>query len=220
MNILPEFLTSIEYKKYKEALKHAAAVELFVKLGCQIEGITRRNKKDTGHLGIHTPDDLRLMAGADEYPEIEAASLEDSLLSSGLMTKDEDGYRLISWEEQNAKLIATRQNGRKGGRKKNSTESNPTELNDMESNETKNKINKPNLIEGNQTEETEPNKTEVTKRNVTERNVTGGLPQGKPWDNRGFRGKSVDEVSEDFLREKDSAYKPPSASYYVDDEPF
>lgn len=215
MNILPEFLTSMEYKKYKQALGHPAAVELFVNLGCQIEGITRRNKKDTGHLGIHTPDDLHLMAGADTYPQIEAASLEDSLLSSGLMTKDEDGYRLISWEEQNANLIASRQNGRKGGRKKNSTESNPTELNEI-----KNKINEPNLIEGNQTKETEPNKTEVTERNVTEHNVTGGLPQGEPWDNRGFRGKSVDEVSEDFLREKDSAYKPPSASCYTDNEPF
>ncbi|MGC6455331.1 MAG: hypothetical protein ACON46_02240 [Coraliomargaritaceae bacterium] len=217
MNILPEFLTSMEYKKYKQALGHPAAVELFVNLGCQIEGITRRNKKDTGHLGIHTPDDLHLMAGADAYPQIEAASLEDSLLSSGLMTKDEDGYRLISWEEQNANLIATRQNGRKGGRKKNSTESNPTELNDTESNETKNKINKPNLIEGNQTEETEPNKTE---RNETQRNVTGGLPQGEPWGNRGFTGKSVDEVSEDFLREKHSAYKLPSDSCYADDHSF
>jgi hypothetical protein len=193
MNILPEFLTSIEYKEYRKALDHPAAVELFVNLGCQLEGITRRNKKDTGHLGIHTPDKLHLMSGADAYPEIEAAILEDSLLTSGLMTQDEDGYRLVSWEEQNANLITSRQNGRKGGRKKNSTESNPTELNETKERES-------NITQGNQTKETEPNKTEVTERNETERNRTGGITQNEPWDNRGFGGKSVDEVTEDFLR--------------------
>jgi hypothetical protein len=193
MNILPEFLTSMEYKKYKQALGHPAALELFVNLGCQLEGITRRNKKDTGHLGIHTPDDLHLMASGDVYSEIEATSLEGSLLTSGLMTKDEDGYRLVSWEEQNANLITSRQNGRKGGRKKNSTESNPTELNETKERES-------NITQGNQTKETEPNKTEVTERNETERNRTGGITQNEPWDNRGFGGKSVDEVTEDFLR--------------------
>jgi hypothetical protein len=193
MNILPEFLTSMEYKKYKQALGHPAALELFVNLGCQLEGITRRNKKDTGHLGIHTPDDLHLMASGDVYSEIEATSLEGSLLTSGLMTQDEDGYRLVSWEEQNANLITSRQNGRKGGRKKNSTESNPTELNETKERES-------NITQGNQTKETEPNKTEVTERNETERNRTGGITQNEPWDNRGFGGKSVDEVTEDFLR--------------------
>jgi hypothetical protein len=193
MNILPEFLTSIEYKEYRKALDHPAAVELFVNLGCQLEGITRRNKKDTGHLGIHTPDKLHLMSGADAYPEIEAAILEDSLLTSGLMAQDEDGYRLVSWEEQNANLITSRQNGRKGGRKKNSTESNLTELNETKERES-------NITQGNQTKETEPNKTEVTERNETERNRTGGITQNEPWDNRGFGGKSVDEVTEDFLR--------------------
>ena len=210
MNILPEFLTSMEYKKYKQALGHPAALELFVNLGCQLEGITRRNKKDTGHLGIHTPDDLHLMASGDVYSEIEATSLEGSLLTSGLMTKDEDGYRLVSWEEQNANLITSRQNGRKGGRKKNSTESNPTELNEKKERES-------NITQGNETKGTEPNKTQW---NETERNVTGGITQNEPTDNRGFRGKSANDVTENLLRDMHSACKPDPDSVKFDTEPF
>jgi hypothetical protein len=169
-----------------------------VNLGCQLEGITRRNKKDTGHLGIHTPDKLHLMSGADAYPEIEAAIL---LLTSGLMTQDEDGYRLVSWEEQNANLITSRQNGRKGGRKKNSTESNPTELNETKERES-------NITQGNQTKETEPNKTEVTERKETEQNRTGGITQEEPKVNRGL---TVDEVSRKLLDKWRAG---------IDDEPF
>lgn len=210
MNILPEFLTSMECKKYKQALGHPAALELFVNLGCQLEGITRRNKKDTGHLGIDTPDDLHLMAGADAYPDIEASCLEGSLLNSGLMTQDEDGYRLVSWEEQNANLITSRQNGRKGGRKKNLTESNPTELNEKKETES-------NLTKGNKTKGTKHNKTEW---NETERNVTGGITQNEPTDNRGLRRKSINDVTEDLLRDMHSACEPESAAVYVDIEPF
>ena len=178
MNITPEFRTSMEWKKYSAALKHPAAMELFVNLGCELEGITRKTKSDTGHLGIDTPDDLVLMEGAEVFPEIEAVRLEDSLLSSGLMHKDDEGYRLVSWEVQNANLLNSRRNGKKGGRKKNSTEDNATE--GTESNET----------EVNQTKETESNKTEgnTTERNGTERNVTGGLTQKEPMGKSGFSG--------------------------------
>jgi hypothetical protein len=183
MNITPEFRTSMEWKKYRAALKHPAAMELFVNLGCELEGITRKTKSDTGHLGINSPDDLALMAGAEVFPEIEAARLVDSLLSSGLMTKDEEGYRLTSWEVQNANLLSSRRNGKKGGRKKNSTEGNQTE--GTESNQTEG-----NLTESNQTKETESNKTEgnTTERKVTERNVTGGLTQREPQVKSGFSG--------------------------------
>jgi hypothetical protein len=178
MNITPEFRTSMEWKKYRAALKHPAAMELFVNLGCELEGITRKTKSDTGHLGIDSPDDLALMAGAEVFPELEAARLEDSLLSSGLMTKDEEGYRLISWEVQNANLLSSRRNGKKGGRKKNSTEGNGTE------------VTVGNETEVNQTKETESNKTEgnTTERNRTERNVTGGLTQREPQVKCGFSG--------------------------------
>ena len=106
MNIVPEFRTSIQWKKFKNALNHPAAMELYVALGCELEGITRKNKKDTGHLGTSDPEDLILMSGADSYKDIEALHLEDALLSSGIMTKEDDGYRIITWEEQNANLIS------------------------------------------------------------------------------------------------------------------
>ena len=141
MNIVPEFRTSIQWKKFKNALNHPAAMELYVALGCELEGITRKNKKDTGHLGTSDPEDLILMSGADSYKDIEALHLEDALLSSGIMTKEDDGYRIITWEEQNANLISNRKNGRKGGRKKTLTEDKETESNLSEWER--------NLIEGN-----------------------------------------------------------------------
>ena len=205
MNITPEFRTSMEWKKYRAALKHPAAMELFVNLGCELEGITRKTKSDTGHLGIDSPDDLALMAGAEVFPELEAARLEDSLLSSGLMTKDEEGYRLISWEVQNANLLNSRRNGKKGGRKKNLTE------------ETESK-----LTDGNATKETESNKTEgnTTEGNRTEHNVTGGLTQKEPIGKSGFSGKSVDEVTEDFLKGSNSVKDSLPSWRYSDAEPF
>jgi hypothetical protein len=178
MNITPEFRTSLELKKYKAALQHPAAMELFINLGCELEGITRKTKADTGHLGISDPMDLYLMAGAENFPEIEAARLEDSLLSSGLMSKDDKGYRLVSWEIQNANLFVSRQNGRKGGRKKTVTIDNETEGNQTEGKKTKD----------NQTKERESNVTEDNgnELNETERNVTGGLTQEKPKVKSGF----------------------------------
>ena len=200
----------MEWKKYRAALKHPAAMELFVNLGCELEGITRKTKADTGHLGIDSPDDLVLMAGAEAYPEIEAARLEDSLLSSGLMTKNEEGYRLTSWEVQNANLLTSRRNGKKGGRKKNLTE-------ETESNQTEG-----NLTESNQTKETESNKTEgnTTEGNRTEHSVTGGLTQKEPIGKSGFSGKSVDEVTEDFLKGSNSVKDSLQSWRYTDDEPF
>ena len=156
-------------------------------LGCELEGITRQKKQDTGHLGTDDLEDLALMAGADHYDDIEAARLEDSLLTSGLMTNDGGGYRLNFWEEHNTNLISTRQNGRKGGRKKNENECNSTqpkeEKNIIEDNE-----NEPKYREQN-SKVNEPNKTES---NLSERNITGGLTQEEPTVNRGF---SIDEVS-------------------------
>jgi len=191
MNIKPEFRTSIEWKKYRQKLKHPAAMEFLVNLGCELEGITRQKKQDTGHLGTNDLEDLALMAGVDQYEGIEAARLEDSLLTSGLMTNDDGNYRLIFWEEHNTNLISTRQNGRKGGRKKNENECNSTQPNEEK-----------NIIEDN---ESEPNKTES---NLSERNITGGLTQEEPTVNRGF---SVDEVSKKLLDEWRTG---------IDDQPF
>jgi hypothetical protein len=157
MNIAPEFRTSIQWKKFRNALKHPSAMEVYVNLCCELEGITRRNKKDTGHLGTDCLEDLYLMSGADEIEGIEAEHLEQSLLASGIMQKDDEGYRLITWEEHNANLISCRRNARKGGRKKASSELKVTEVKVME-----NELNKLNEL------------------NVTERNRTGGLTHGKP----------------------------------------
>jgi hypothetical protein len=158
MNITPEFRTSKEWKKFKRALGHPAAMEFYVNLACELEGITRKAKCDTGHLGTDDKEDLLLMACADEHEGIEATLLEEALINSGIMTKDEKGYRLLTWEIENANLISNRQNGRKGGRKKNPTESNPTQI-------------------------TQNNKTEYKG---TEPNRTGGLTQQEPTDNPGF----------------------------------
>ena len=202
MNIKPEFRTSIEWKKYRQKLKHPAAMEFLVNLGCELEGITRQKKQDTGHLGTDDLEDLALMAGADHYDDIEAARLEDSLLTSGLMTNDDGSYRLIFWEEHNTNLISTRQNGRKGGRKKNENECNstqPQQKNIIEDNE-----NEPKYREQN-SKVNEPNKTES---NLSERNITGGLTQEEPTDNRGL---SVDEVSNKLLDKYRAG---------IDDRPF
>ena len=187
MNIKPEFRTSIEWKKYRQKLEHPAAMEFLVNLGCELEGITRQKKQDTGHLGTDDLVDLALMAGVDQYKGIEAARLEESLITSGLMTSDDEGYRLIFWEEHNTNLISIRRNGRKGGRKKNENECNSTQPNKQK-----------NIIEDNENESkyreqnskvNEPNKTES---NLSERNITGGLTEEEPSVNRGF---SIDEVS-------------------------
>ena len=178
MNITPEFRTSKEWKKFKRALGHPAAMEFYVNIACELEGITRKAKCDTGHLGTDDSEDLLLIAGADEYEEVEAAQLEAALLHSGIMSKDEKGYRVLVWELDNANLIRCRQNGRRGGRKKNITETNPTEA------------TQPNETQSNETElnRTKQNKTEL---NGTELNGTGGLTQQEPrvnpglaWDNK------------------------------------
>jgi len=201
MNIKPSFRTSIEWKKYKRSLNHPAAMEFLVNLGCELEGITGAKNRDTGHLGTDDLEDLVLMAGADQYEGIEAARLGDSLLSSGLMIEDEDGYRLVMWEDHNANLISNRQNGRKGGRKKNSTKANSIQNKGI------------NITEGNNIEDNE-NETELkwkgteTEDNLTERNLTRGLTQEEPTVNRGL---SVDEVSQKLLDE----YR-----VGIDDRPF
>jgi len=192
MNIKPSFRTSIEWKKYKRSLNHPAAMEFLVNLGCELEGITGAKNRDTGHLGTDDLEDLVLMAGADQYEGIEAARLGDSLLSSGLMIEDEDGYRLVMWEDHNANLISNRQNGRKGGRKKNSTKANSIQNKEI------------NITEGNNIEDNE-NETELkwkgteTEDNLTERNLTRGLTQEEPTVNRGL---SVDEVSNKLLEKE------------------
>ncbi len=194
MNIKPEFRTSKQWKKYKRSLGHPAAMEFLVNLGCELEGITRQKKQDTGHLGTDDLEDLLLMSGADLYDDVEAARLEDSLLTSGLMTSDDGGYRFIFWEEHNTNLISTRQNGRKGGRKKNENECNSTQPN-KEKNIIEDNENEPKYREQD-SKVNEPNKTES---NLSERNITGGLTQEEPTVNRGF---SVDEVSNKLLEKE------------------
>jgi hypothetical protein len=197
MNIKPSFRTSIEWKKYKRSLNHPAAMEFLVNLGCELEGITGAKNRDTGHLGTDDLEDLVLMAGADQYEGIEAARLGDSLLSSGLMIEDEDGYRLVMWEDHNANLISNRQNGRKGGRKKNSTKANSIQNKEI------------NITEGNNIEDNE-NETELkwkgteTEDNLTERNLTRGLTQEEPTDNPGL---SVDEVSNKLLEKEAGGFQ-------------
>ena len=165
--------------------------------------IQKQQKQDTGHLGTDDLEDLALMAGADHYDDIEAARLEDSLLTSGLMTNDGGGYRLNFWEEHNIKLISTRQNGRKGGRKKNENECNSTQPN-KQKNIIEDNENEPKYREQN-SKVNEPNKTES---NLSERNITGGLTQEEPTVNRGL---SVDGVSKKLLDEWRAG---------IDDEPF
>ena len=195
MNIKPSFRTSIEWKKYKRSLNHPAAMEFLVNLGCELEGITASKKRDTGHLGTDDLEDLVLMAGADQYEGIEAARLGDSLLASGLMIKDEDGYRLVMWEDHNAKLISSRKNGMKGGRKKNPTKSNPIEHTEI------------NITEGNNIEDNE-NGTELklkgtkTEDNLTEHNLTRGLAHEEPTDNPGFSGYTTNEVTQRLLEKE------------------
>lgn len=116
MNITPEFRTSHEWKKFKRAINHPAAMELYVNVCCELEGITRKTKVDKGYLGTTNAEDIALMCGAEVYDEINPDELLEAFLSSGLMDNEEGKYRMVSWETQNVNLIKNRKNGRKGGR--------------------------------------------------------------------------------------------------------
>ena len=116
MNITPEFRTSHGWKKFKRAINHPAAMELYVNVCCELEGITRKTKVDKGYLGTTNAEDIALMCGAEVYDEINPEKLLEAFLSSGLMDKEEGKYRMVSWETQNVNLIKNRKNGRKGGR--------------------------------------------------------------------------------------------------------
>ena len=117
MNITPEFRTSREWKKFKRAINHPAAMELYVNVCCELEGITRKTKVDEGYLGTTEAEDIALMCGAEAYDEISPEELLKCFLLSGLMVEEERNYRMVSWEAQNANLIKNRRNGRKGGRR-------------------------------------------------------------------------------------------------------
>ena len=116
MNITPEFRTSHEWKKFKRAINHPAAMELYVNVCCELEGSTRKTKVDKGYLGTTNAEDIALMCGAEVFDEINPDELLEAFLSSGLMDNEEGKYRMVSWETQNVNLIKNRKNGRKGGR--------------------------------------------------------------------------------------------------------
>lgn len=128
MNITPEFRTSREWKKFKRAINHPAAMELYVNMCCELEGITRKTKEGEGYLGTTDVEDIALMCGAEAYDEIDPKTLLDSFLLSGLMVEEKSNYRMISWEIQNANLIKNRKNGRKGGRRSSKNDSSDDEV--------------------------------------------------------------------------------------------
>jgi hypothetical protein len=134
MNITPQFRTSKEWKKFKRSIGHPAAMELFVNIGCELEGITRASKQDNGFIDTKDPEDFLYLRGAEDYG-IEGEDLIEAFLSSGLMIEEEGQFRLISWEEQNVGLFNSRANGRRGGRPIE-TEGNGTEYNVTERNVT------------------------------------------------------------------------------------
>ncbi len=181
MNITPEFRTSREWKKFKRAISHPAAMEFYVNVCCELEGITRKTKDDEGFLGTTDAEDIALMCGAEDYEEIEPDRLLAAFLESGLMVQEEGKYRMISWEIQNANLISSRKNGRRGGRPSSKTERN--ENDNLNSN---NNLNSNKNLNGNlNSNETITEHNEI-ERNETERNVTGGLAHGYPTVNPGF----------------------------------
>jgi hypothetical protein len=166
MNIKPEFRTSPQWKKFKKAIGHPAAMEFFVNIGCELEGTTRASKQDNGFIDTKDPEDFLYLCGAEDYG-IEGEALIEAFLSSGLMVVEEDRFRLISWEEQNVGLFNSRANGRRGGRPIE-TEGNGTEL--------KGNVNSNQNDKGNKNETIKATEPNLTEHNVTERNVTGGLP--------------------------------------------
>ena len=82
MNITPEFRTSREWKKFKRAINHPAAMELYVNVCCELEGITRKTKVDEGYLGTTEAEDIALMCGAEAYDEISPEELPQSTSAS------------------------------------------------------------------------------------------------------------------------------------------
>ena len=152
MNITPEFRTSKEWKKYSKAIGCPAKAMFFlVNIYCEIEGITRKSKIDEAYLGTKDPEDISYMCGADYIDDEDYSKIIQAFLISGLMIEENEDYRMIGWEQQNANLIVIRRNGRKGGRPSN-----------------KQKETKLNVMEDN-------SKGSEHNNNGTERNVTDGL---------------------------------------------
>ncbi|MGK0239433.1 MAG: hypothetical protein ACI92G_002908 [Candidatus Pelagisphaera sp.] len=82
MNIRPEFRTSKEWKKFKRAIGHPAAMEFFVSIGCELEGTTRAAKQDNGFIDTKDPEDFLYLCGAKDYG-IEGEVLIEAFLFSG-----------------------------------------------------------------------------------------------------------------------------------------
>ena len=176
MNIKPEFRTSKEWKKFKKAIGHPAAMEFFVNIGCELEGTTRASKQDNGFMDTKDPEDFIYLCGAEDY-DIAGDVLIEAFLSSGLMVEEEHRSRIIGWEEQNVNLFNSRRNGRKGGRGNIKTEGNETEPKGNLNNNQNHNGN----FNSNENHKGNINETiKATEPNVTEHNVTGGLPQAKP----------------------------------------
>ena len=90
-----------------------------------------------------------------------------------------------------ANLISNRQNGRKGGRKKNPTETNPTQI----------------------------TQSNITEQKRIERNGTGGLTQQEPTDNPGFFRASGSGTN-DSMELNDRRVEIFSSGGLAPDEPF
>ena len=95
MNIKPEFRTSKEWKKYKRALKHDGAMEFYVNICCELEGVTRATKQNEAYLDTQDPEDIAFMCGADDY-DVDGEDLVKAFLESGLMVEEDNRFRFIS----------------------------------------------------------------------------------------------------------------------------
>jgi len=113
MNIPPGFIRTADYVRFKRGINHPDALEFLLNLleRCQI------NK--ACHLNLEDDLDLSLMMGLPD--SIPAANVRELLIESRFAIKDYQNqpYRILLFEAQNAQLIAAWKNGMRGGRPSN-----------------------------------------------------------------------------------------------------
>ncbi len=111
MNFTPEFHTSKLFRNFKKAYGRNDALEVVHEL----MGKFQREKTDS--IQLRDEDDFYHLFDPRVVPDTDKAF--NAAIKSGLLVDQGEGnYRCPRWEIDNAKLIASWENGRKGGRPK------------------------------------------------------------------------------------------------------
>ena len=113
MNLNSTFFASLEWKLYSQTLNDPRAAEYLLRIFMDCENRHKDNPTKEAWLTYKAPKHFALIADA---PLDMGQGIIDALLESELMLCEGGVYRLIGWEAHNSSLIASRTNGKKGGR--------------------------------------------------------------------------------------------------------